>query len=140
MNEVPLKLYLVAGDPEAEQVLLRVLRRAMLRAQVVNLLAARRDSVELEERGRCLVLVDCDDCGGKPFEVVQALRQRLPAHARIVSFTSSEDPRDVQESYKAGACTVIRKPGDLLCYPQTLEEVLRYWMTVNEWVQPDGEA
>jgi two-component system response regulator len=49
----------------------------------------------------------------------------------VTVLTSSKEPRDVEESYRAGANSYVVKPVNFEAFTLTLGQVVRYWLDVN---------
>jgi two-component system, response regulator len=67
--------------------------------------------------------------------------RRIRADARtslvpVVILTSSDEARDVQESYQLGANSYIRKPEDSAQFSEAMGALGRYWFRLNR-VPPD---
>jgi len=63
--------------------------------------------------------------------------RRLRADARtkvlpVVVLTSSDEPRDVIESYQAGANSYVRKPVEFEQFAEAVQQVGLYWLLVNK--------
>ena len=80
-----------------------------------------------------LVLLDLKLPKVSGLEVVEALRKDertrlLP----IVVFTSSNEERDLKESYRLGANAYVRKPIDFGEYKKLLADVSTFWLVHNQ--------
>ena len=67
------------------------------------------------------------------FEVLKAIRtcaatQTVP----VVVFSSSNEPKDVTQSYALGANTYVQKPTAFDEYMPTLRDVARYWFEIAQ--------
>lgn len=67
---------------------------------------------------------------------LDVLRQ-LRVHGRtrtlpVVIFTSSKEERDVAEAYSLGANSYVQKPVDFEEFRDTLRQLGRYWLVINE--------
>jgi CheY-like chemotaxis protein len=49
----------------------------------------------------------------------------------VVMLTSSDEPSDVKECYKAGANSYVRKPEDADRFTENICELVKYWLDVN---------
>lgn len=70
--------------------------------------------------------------------------RRIRADARtrytpVVVLTSSDEERDVRESYDLGANSYVRKPEDSTQFSEAVTSVGRYWFTFNRTV-PEASA
>ncbi len=50
----------------------------------------------------------------------------------VIVLTSSQEPQDVVASYEAGANGYVVKPVGFEQFTQALQQIGRYWLTVNE--------
>lgn len=75
-----------------------------------------------------VILLDLNMPGMSGHEVLKQIKSR-PVISRIpvVIFTSSEQPRDVVQSYEEHASSVIIKPDELTDYITLFSEVISYW-------------
>ncbi len=60
-------------------------------------------------------------------------------HIPVVVLTSSDDPRDVVESYRLGANSYVCKPVNFKQFQETVRHVQFYWLRLNE-PSPSGES
>lgn len=122
-------------------------RRALSRANVANELVVVRDGEEALEylmatgryEGRtdegqpCLVLLDIKLPKLSGIDVLRAIREsetlpRMP----VVMLTSSNEERDLIESYNLGANSYIRKPVDFAQFVEAVQQLGVYWLVLNE--------
>jgi len=120
--------------------------RALRRSEVVNRLYWVRDGVEALEFIRCkgdfaerdrrhdlkLVLLDLKMPRLSGIDVLRELKSD-PATMRIpvVMMTSSNQERDVAESYGLGANGYVTKPVQFDQFRSAVEEIGVYWLTIN---------
>ncbi|MFC1569712.1 response regulator [bacterium] len=57
----------------------------------------------------------------------------------VVILTSSDEERDLIESYKLGANSYVRKPVNFIQFQQAVEHLALYWVLLNEVVQSSKE-
>ncbi len=145
MADLPL-LLLVDDDPNDEE----LARLALQRIGIPHLLRVAHDGAEALEwlfaegahAGRDpaaaprVVLLDLKLPKVNGIEVLAAMRhdertRLLP----VVVFTSSNEDKDLQESYRRGANAYVRKPTDFGEYKKLIADVGAFWMTRN---QPPG--
>jgi two-component system response regulator len=55
----------------------------------------------------------------------------------VVILTSSDEQRDMIESYRLGANSYVRKPVDIDQFMRAVEELGLYWLLLNE-PPPEG--
>jgi len=130
-------ILLVEDDDDDVDVTLLALRRAGFQD-----VAVARDGVEaldyLLRSGHALprlVLLDLRMPRLDGFEVLKALRgDRRTAHLPIVVLTASREPRDIEESYSAGANSYVRKTIDMKEFDAMAERIGNYWLQINEVV------
>jgi two-component system response regulator len=135
---------LLVDDDSNDEELARV---ALERAGIEHRLLVMRDGAEaldwLFGRGQHVgrdpalkprvVLLDLKLPKVSGLEVVEALRKDertrlLP----IVVFTSSNEERDLKESYRLGANAYVRKPIDFGEYKKLLADVSTFWLVHNQ--------
>lgn len=142
MADLPL-LLLVDDDPNDEE----LARLALRRTGVAHSLQVVRDGAEALDwlfaegahAGRDaaavprVVLLDLKLPKLSGIEVLAAVRgdartRLLP----VVVFTSSNEDKDLQESYRRGANAYVRKPIDFGEYKKLIADVGTFWMTHNQ--------
>lgn len=65
-------------------------------------------------------------------DVLRRLKEHEPTRSiPVVLLTSSKEPRDVAESYRAGGNSYVVKPVNFEEFTRALAEMLRYWITIN---------
>ncbi|WP_128547060.1 response regulator [Larkinella soli] len=84
------------------------------------------------ERLPKLLLLDLNLMGMSGIEILEWARSNdrtrfLP----IVAFTTSDNPRDVENAYQAGINAYIVKPGSYLATGTLLERLFRFWLMDN---------
>ena len=136
------------GDPDDRALILRAIGEADVGANAI----AVGDGVEaldyLFARGAYagrdvgvqpwLVLLDLalPRMGG--LEVLRRLRQDERTRLlRVVAICSSDQARDVNDAYRAGANSYIHKPTDPARFAEAVQLAARFWLTINE-PPPDG--
>lgn len=133
-------ILLIEDNPDDEALALRVFNRSEIPNPVVVL----RDGVEALEY---LFGPKAESGGAKPALVLLDLKlprldglellRRIRADERtalvpVVVLTSSSEPRDIQESYRLGANSYIRKPVDFERFLEALGRIGGYWLSFNE--------
>jgi len=141
-------ILLVEDDPDDEALTLRALKKN----RILNEVKVTRDGVEAldylfgrgDYAGR--------DTGALPQVVLLDLRlprldglevlRQLRADERtcllpIVVLTSSDEERDIVESYRLGANSYVRKPIDFSQFSEAVRQLGLYWLVLNEGL-PEG--
>jgi CheY-like chemotaxis protein len=74
-------------------------------------------------------------------EVLRAIRadERTKAIS-VVIFTSSNEERDLIDSYKLGVNAYAQKPIDFVQFAETVRQIGMFWMLVNEAPPPGAFA
>jgi two-component system response regulator len=129
--------------------------RALHRSKIVNDILLAEDGVEAldilfcrgsyKDRSFCnpprLVLLDLKlpRLGG--MEVLRAIRadERTKAIS-VVIFTSSNEERDLIDSYKLGVNAYAQKPIDFVQFAETVRQIGMFWMLINEAPPPGAFA
>jgi two-component system, response regulator len=128
-------LLLVEDNPDDEALTLRAFRKHNLGNEVM----VARDGVEALE-----VLL-----GGGPLPQVVLLDLKLPRldglevlrrlrsdertrHLPVVVLTSSQEERDLVESYRLGANSYVRKPVDFAEFVDAVGHLGLYWLVLNK--------
>jgi two-component system response regulator len=136
-------ILLVEDDPNDELLTLRALRRG----NIVNEVVVAHDGAEALDylfgagayAGRdtsvmpTVILLDLRLPKIDGLEVLRRLRadertELLP----VVVLTSSDEERDIVESYKLGANSYIRKPVDFDQFTAAIRQLGLYWLVLNE--------
>ena len=50
----------------------------------------------------------------------------------MIMLTASDEGRDIDESYRKGANSYVRKPVDAGEFAQAVSQIGRYWLRLNE--------
>jgi len=129
--------------------------RALRRSKIVNDILLAEDGVEALDIIFCrdsykdrsfsnppkLVLLDLKlpRLGG--MEVLRAIRadERTKAIS-VVIFTSSNEERDLIDSYKLGVNAYAQKPIDFVQFAETVRQIGMFWMLINEPPPPGAFA
>lgn len=140
MEPVSPVIVLIEDNPDDEALTLRALKKNRMANAVVVL----RDGAEAlafllgsEAPSPQLVLLDLKLPKIDGLEVLRRLRQEprtslLP----IVVLTSSNEERDLVESYRLGANSYIRKPVDFEQFTEAVRQLGLYWLVLNQIAQP----
>jgi len=139
----PKTILLIEDNADDEQLTLRAMRQS----EIPNIIRVARDGVEALDflfgaNGSLpdLILMDLKLPKVSGLEVLQRIRQeprtqRLP----IVVLTSSDEERDILESYKLGANSYVRKPVDFDEFIEAVRQLGLYWLTMNMTLKPVGK-
>jgi len=80
-----------------------------------------------------LVLLDLKLPRVDGLEVLRRLRgDSRTTFLNIVTFSTSIEPRDVEESYRLGVNSYIRKPVDSLQSTEAIKVIKYYWLVLNQ--------
>lgn len=137
MAAEPKTILLVEDNADDEQLTLRAMRQS----DVPNIIRVARDGAQAidalfgtDANGKLpdLVLLDLKLPKVSGLEVLQRIRndertKTLP----IVVLTSSDEERDIVESYNLGANSYIRKPVDFDEFIDAVRQLGLYWLSMN---------
>jgi two-component system, response regulator len=136
------------GEPDARALILRAIGDADVGADAITVCDGEEALDYLFARGAYtekdvgvqprLVLLDLalPKMGG--LEVLRRLRQDERTRLlRVVAISSSDQVRDVDEAYRAGANSYIHKPTDSARFADVVRMIVRFWLTINE-PPPEG--
>lgn len=139
LTTAPQLIVLVEDNPDDETLTLRALKKNGIANDVVVL----RDGVEAldfllapESRIPHLVLLDLKLPRVDGLEVLRRLRSEArTALLPVVVLTSSNEERDLVESYRLGANSYIRKPVDFEQFTEAVRQLGLYWLVLNQMPQ-----
>lgn len=131
----PRPILLIEDNPDDERLTIRALRRS----RITNPIQVARDGEEALHLIRTtpplpsLVLLDLKLPKVDGLEVLQQLRTNertrlLP----IVVLTSSNEERDIIDSYGLGANSYVQKPVDFGQFMDAVSQLGLYWLLINE--------
>lgn len=136
MASEPKTILLVEDNADDEQLTLRAMRQS----EVPNIIRVARDGAEAIEhlygsgakRVPDLVLLDLKLPKLSGLEVLKRIREEESTKAMpVVILTSSDEERDIVESYSLGANSYIRKPVDFDEFIDGVRQLGVYWLTLN---------
>lgn len=137
MAAEPKTILLVEDNADDEQLTLRAMRQS----DVPNIIRVARDGAEAIEalfgatagsRLPDLVLLDLKLPKVSGLEVLQRIRsEERTKTLPIVVLTSSDEERDIVESYNLGANSYIRKPVDFDEFIDAVRQLGLYWLSMN---------
>ncbi len=137
------KILLVEDNPDDEELTLRALRHH----NIANDVIVARDGVEaldyLFSRGEYsdkkpddlpqVVLLDLKLPKIDGLEVLKAMRADDRTRALpVVILTSSNEEKDIVDSYNFGANSYVRKPVDFVQFIAAVEQLGMYWLVLNQ--------
>lgn len=141
-------ILVVQGAPDNMALILRTIGEAGVVSEVITVRDGEEALDYLFARGRYagrdvrvqpqLVLLDLalPRIGG--LELLHRLRQDERTRLlRVVALSSSDQPPNVAEAYRAGASSYIHKPTDPAQFAEAIRRTIVYWLTVNE-PPPEG--
>ena len=137
-----LTILLVEDNPDDEVLIVRELQKKPTANEIVTV----RDGAEALEyllgteqyAGRdvsdcpTVVLLDLKLPKVDGLEVLRRMRANdHTKHTPVVVLTSSDDQRDIGESYRLGANSYVRKPVNFDQFQETVRQVQSYWLRLN---------
>jgi two-component system, response regulator len=132
----PRSLMLVEDNADDEKLALRALRLSGYKS--VPLIA--RDGAEALQvlqdlpasKLPALILLDLKLPKLSGFEVLERLRKDAKTRdLPVVIMSSSDEQRDVEDCYRLGANSYIRKPVDFDGFSETVSTLGEYWLSIN---------
>jgi len=144
MASEPKTILLVEDNADDEQLTLRAMRQS----EVPNMIRVARDGAEALDqlfgpsagnRLPDLILLDLKLPKVSGLEVLQKVRSEEKTRGLpIVILTSSDEEKDIVESYNFGANSYIRKPVDFDEFIDAVRQLGLYWLTMNRTRRPGG--
>jgi two-component system, response regulator len=138
MATEPKTILLIEDNADDEQLTLRAMRQS----DVPNIIRVARDGAEAldhlfgdgaGEKLPDLVLLDLKLPKVSGLEVLQKIRSEGKTRTLpIVVLTSSDEERDIVESYNLGANSYIRKPVDFDEFIDAVRQLGVYWLGLNK--------
>src|ERR1700722_18971694 len=127
-------ILLVEDNPDDEKLTLRAMRQS----DVPNIVVVARDGAEAldyivgSHKLPALILLDLKLPKVSGLEVLEKLREDARTRTiPVVILSSSDEERDIQESYNLGANSYIRKPVDFDEFIDSVRQLGQYWLTIN---------
>jgi two-component system, response regulator len=136
-------ILLVEDNPDDVMMTMRALKKS----NILNEIVVARDGVEALDYLFGTGLYEGRDTNIKPQVVLLDLKmprmdgievlQRMRADERtqllpVVVLTTSNEEKDVIESYKIGANSYVRKPVDFSQFAEAVHQLGLYWLILNE--------
>jgi len=143
-----INILLVEDNPD--DVLLT--KRALSKNNIVNDLVVVNDGQEAldylfgtndgaKHPAPCLVLLDLKLPKVSGLEVLQRIRSEERTRLiPVVVLTTSNEERDLIESYSLGANSYVRKPVDFNEFVAAVQQLGMYWLLLNESAPSQGEC
>lgn len=137
------KILLVEDNPDDEELTLRALRHHNIANDVIiardgvealDYLFARGEYAGRKEDGLPqVVLLDLKLPKMDGLEVLRAMRADERTKALpVVVLTSSNEEKDIVDSYNFGANSYVRKPVDFVQFIAAVEQLGMYWLVLNQ--------
>ncbi|HEY3367087.1 MAG TPA: response regulator [Symbiobacteriaceae bacterium] len=129
-------ILLVEDDADQVELAMRALKRRHPTATVVVKEDGEQAAAFLATSGPggppTVVLLDLGLPIMNGFEVLSRIRSNLKTqYVPVVILSSSDEQRDLMESYRRGANSYIRKPVDFNSFSDTIERTVQYWLQIN---------
>ncbi len=139
----PKTILLVEDNADDEQLTLRAMRHS----EIPNIIRVARDGAEALEylygpnaRLPDLILMDLKLPKVSGLEVLEKIRKDPRTNTiPIVILTSSDEERDIVESYNLRANSYIRKPVDFDEFIDAVRQLGLYWLSMNLTYRPPTE-
>lgn len=81
----------------------------------------------------CIILLDLKMPKVNGLKVLKYVRENEQTrYIPVIILTSSQDKKDVIRSYELGANSYIVKPIDFLKFSEVVQQIVIYWLTLNE--------
>ena len=135
---------LIEDDVDDERLTLRALRKNNVDNEVVVAYDGQEAIDYLFRTGRyqgkstelpAVIILDLKLPKLSGLEVLRRIRETDETKLiPVVVMTSSDDPRQVDEAFAAGANSFVRKPDNPNEYSETILNVSMYWLILNETV------
>ena len=134
----PKTILLVEDNPDDEKLTLRAMRQS----EIPNIVVVAHDGAQALDfilgngkTGRrlpALVLLDLKLPKVSGLEVLEKLRSDMRTRTLpVVILSSSDEERDVLQSYLLGANSYIRKPVDFDEFIDSVKQLGEYWLSIN---------
>ena len=137
------KLILLIEDNTSD---IELTRRALQKSHIVNELVVLEDGqdaldyffgdtndVEREKQMPTLILLDLKLPRVDGLQVLKEIRSHKETkYLPVVILTTSNEERDIVESYNLGANSYIRKPVDFNQFVEAVQGLGLYWLVINQ--------
>ena len=129
-----LKLVLVDDDPDEAY----LLRQALLQVESSNELIYFDNGKQFIDAkmslrdSNCIVLLDLNMPQESGFDVLKTIRNDSSlSNTPIIMYSNSNNPQDIELSYKVGANSYVRKPQGLMETKDFLVALFNFWQRIN---------
>ena len=135
------RVLLVEDNPDDVELTLRAFRKHNLANEIIvardgeEALAVlfERDKEGAEHRAVDMVLLDLKLPKVDGLEVLRQVKSNLETQTiPVVVLTSSKEENDLEESYRLGVNSYIRKPVDFVKFTEVVMQLGLYWLLLNE--------
>lgn len=130
-----MNLILVDDDPDEAYLLRQALKKVEPDSSLEYFSDGRDFLSELNKRigQRALVLLDLNMPNLDGFEVLKEVKSNQSTlNIPIVVYSNSNNPKDIELSYKTGANSYVRKPQGLTETIEFVSSLINYWQRINE--------
>lgn len=137
MEKMRMTMLLVEDNPDDMEFALRALRENGMDGKVLTAQDGQEAldclfSANSDERPR-FVLLDLKMPKVDGFEVLRRGRANQSTHyLPVVILSTSNEDRDVDESYRLGANSYIQKSMDFFEFTESIKQIGHYWLELNE--------
>jgi two-component system, response regulator len=137
MEKMRMTMLLVEDNPDDMEFALRALRENGMDGKVLTAQDGQEAldclfSANSDERPR-FVLLDLKMPKVDGFEVLRRVRANQSTHyLPVVILSTSNEDRDVDESYRLGANSYIQKSMDFFEFTESIKQIGHYWLELNE--------
>ncbi len=142
-------ILLVEDNPDDEELIIRILRKNHISNEIIIV----RDGAEaldfifaigkFENRDKnnnpVLIMLDINLPKIDGLEVLKRIKTNEQTKIiPVAMLTSSDEERDLIDSYKYGANSYIRKPVDFTEFQSAVQQLALYWVLLNQTPQTSG--
>ena len=140
-------ILLVEDNPDDEELTIRTLRKN----NILNNVVIAHDGIEALDYLFCTGKYKKRNIGVMPVIIMLDIKlpkvsglevlKRIRGNKRtkllpVVILTSSDEERDLVESYKLGANSYVRKPVDFDQFQKAVQQLALYWLILNKAPKP----
>jgi two-component system, response regulator len=129
-------IMLVDDDPDAVDLMLRALRKNQIHDKVLVFKNGREALVRLTDATSQIpkmIILDLNLPGVDGHEVLRNIRSHVHTElVPVIILTGSDQEKDLEQSYREGANSVVLKPLDIGMFEAAVGRISQYWLGVNE--------